>query len=271
MADDRRPTTDLAPPHTHTPPVHGVRMLEKRPKLCHFVPLFGPPGAARGRGGWLRKPLPHHGIWLEVWATGPPGSEWHRCSGKCHHVCDLMFRPRVPGGDGPAGLAVTPRSCSSDHARIRSPTCSGCHGGIDSCGRSGTWRLRYERSDWRRHREVHGGKDSGRGRVSPGRRPRRYYGRSNLARSAEGFGGTRQVEFAGCVVAALCGLDRAGRGSGASAMGPAFPRSAGAVWGVGVSWTDAIGRGRGRPESRGSASARPGQSPGPAFKEGTRK
>jgi hypothetical protein len=57
MADDRRPTTDVMPSHPSL--VHGVRMLEKRPKYCHFVPLFGPLGAARGHRVWLGKPLPH--------------------------------------------------------------------------------------------------------------------------------------------------------------------------------------------------------------------
>ncbi|MGB0071105.1 MAG: hypothetical protein WBQ11_24060, partial [Isosphaeraceae bacterium] len=42
----------------------------------------------------------------------------------------------------------------------------------------------------------------------PGRPGRRYYGRSNLARLSEGFGGATQVESAGYVVAALCGLGR---------------------------------------------------------------
>ena len=70
---------------------------------------------------------------------------------------------------------------------------------LRGCGAS---RLRYERSDWRRHRYVHGDKDFGRAGLSPADRGRRYYGRSNLARLSEEFGGATQGESAGYVVAA---------------------------------------------------------------------
>jgi hypothetical protein len=50
--------------------VYGVRMLEKRPKHFHFVPLFCAPWATFGRCGRLGKSWPHHGIGREVWAAG---------------------------------------------------------------------------------------------------------------------------------------------------------------------------------------------------------
>jgi hypothetical protein len=69
LASRRRRTTDVAPPHAAR--VHRLRMLEKRSKDCHFVPLSGPPGAAPGRRGPLGKPLQHPGIGPDVWAAGP--------------------------------------------------------------------------------------------------------------------------------------------------------------------------------------------------------
>jgi hypothetical protein len=49
-----------------------VLMLEKRPKLCHFVPLFGPSEWPPERRGSLGKSLQRQGIGPEVWAALRP-------------------------------------------------------------------------------------------------------------------------------------------------------------------------------------------------------
>jgi hypothetical protein len=55
----------------YAPPVNtDERMLEKRHETCHFVPLFGPSGAAFECRGWLGKPLLRHEIGPDVWAVG---------------------------------------------------------------------------------------------------------------------------------------------------------------------------------------------------------
>jgi hypothetical protein len=55
---------------SHPPGTDGVRMLEKCPKHCHFVPLFCAHCAARSRRGWLGKSLLHHEIGHDVRAAG---------------------------------------------------------------------------------------------------------------------------------------------------------------------------------------------------------
>ena len=172
--------------------------------------------------------------------------------------CARAAAARQPGGRAsPYGKPMHDRA-----------VCSGCQGGTGSCAHKGALRLRYERSDWRRSREVHGDKDFGRGRLSKGLVARRYNARSNLARTAVGFGGARQVEvdFAGSVVAALRGLDRVGNSSGKSDLCMAwflhrFGEEAAAIR---FSERDGIGRDRGRPQPRGvrclliQAGAQPG-------------
>jgi hypothetical protein len=40
----------------------GVQALEKRSKTCHFVPLFGTPGAPESVQGSLGKPFQDHDL-----------------------------------------------------------------------------------------------------------------------------------------------------------------------------------------------------------------
>jgi len=151
--------------------------------------------------------------------------------------------------------------------------CAGWCGRRSSCAGCEALRLRYERIDWRRHRYVRGSKDFGRAGLSPADRGRRYYGRSNLARLSEGFGEATQVESAGYVVAALCGLGRIGNRPDKITLNPDDSRRFAARGGPGgdVSWTSTTGRGRDRPESRGAIASTRRHEPCPTFKEVTRK
>jgi hypothetical protein len=70
MADSRRRTTDVnvaLPNAVYT----SVQTLEKCPKNCHFVPLFGTFGAASRRDGSLGKALQYHEIGHDLCSAGP--------------------------------------------------------------------------------------------------------------------------------------------------------------------------------------------------------
>jgi hypothetical protein len=135
MAEDRRPTTDIAPPHPSL--VHSVRMLEKRPDpatSCHFLaPIWRVSGAAVGsaRRGRIMGSDPRCG------RPGPPETGWHRCTENCHRGGERLFTMRMGGrrrrrrpkrgfprhwtgmpGGGRDGHAVTPPTSSLNHARI---------------------------------------------------------------------------------------------------------------------------------------------------------
>jgi hypothetical protein len=70
MADSRQrtPDIDVAPPSAD---YTSVQTLEKHPKNCHFVPLFGTFGAASRRHGSLGKALRNHEIGHEPCSAEP--------------------------------------------------------------------------------------------------------------------------------------------------------------------------------------------------------
>jgi hypothetical protein len=48
----------------------GVQVLEKGPKVCHFVPFFGTPGAPPWRRASRRKRICKMNLGHEMWVPG---------------------------------------------------------------------------------------------------------------------------------------------------------------------------------------------------------
>jgi hypothetical protein len=118
MARYRRRTAEGTPPHT-SPETMMYGCSKNAPNtatLCHFfAPLARPPGTAAGSASHCSV----MGSGLRCGWPGPPGTEWHRCSGVCHRAGGFMFT-RGMGSPAPAGRAVTPRACSRSHAVVNS-------------------------------------------------------------------------------------------------------------------------------------------------------
>jgi hypothetical protein len=68
VAHPRRRTEAIAVPDA--PASDGVRMLEKRSKHCHFVPLFGPPSAPVWRRASRRSRERAGSLGREMWVAG---------------------------------------------------------------------------------------------------------------------------------------------------------------------------------------------------------
>jgi hypothetical protein len=68
MAHPGRQTEAIAAPGPFAST--GVRTLEKRPKYCHFVPLFGTPGAPPWREIPRLKSIRSRSLGHEMWEPG---------------------------------------------------------------------------------------------------------------------------------------------------------------------------------------------------------
>jgi hypothetical protein len=89
---------------SHPPRLHHVRMLEKRPGSCHFVPLFGPPARPPGAGADRASPCRVMRSGLRCGRPGRPEARWHRCTENCHRAGGLLFTM----GRGNRELAAPP-------------------------------------------------------------------------------------------------------------------------------------------------------------------